>query len=183
MKIVAGEGKKKSEILGGPAEGGPAEVSRGGGPAEGESGGAPKSWTHPRKILNTQQQRHTTQRVVPRKEVHGPKNKRHEILPKSRSFPKVWAQNGLIKKRGPRDGLCQNWSETLKNMAKIKKILSPSPKTKNEMNKTKNRRKNPQNQKNGEKTNLSPPTPLPDQKKTKNQKKSTTKSKNGKIAS
>ena len=25
MKIVAGEGKKKSEILGGPAEGGPAE--------------------------------------------------------------------------------------------------------------------------------------------------------------
>ena len=30
MKIVAGEGKKKSEILGGPAEGGPGEGGPGG---------------------------------------------------------------------------------------------------------------------------------------------------------
>ena len=39
MKIVAGGGKKKSEILGGPAEGCPAEGgSPEGGPAEGSIG-------------------------------------------------------------------------------------------------------------------------------------------------
>ena len=68
MKIVAGEEKKKSEILGGRVEGGPAE----GGPAEEESGRAHKSWTHHENLEHTPH-RHTW--GVPRREVHGPKNK------------------------------------------------------------------------------------------------------------
>ena len=55
------EGKKKSEILGGPAEGGSRGRGSGGGRVGGGLEGAPKFWTHPQKFwTHTAPTHHTT---------------------------------------------------------------------------------------------------------------------------
>ena len=68
MKIVAGERKKKSEILGSPGEGGSGEREEGvgerGSGVRGSEGERPKSWTHRRKWAG-----------FPHNEVHCPKIK------------------------------------------------------------------------------------------------------------
>ncbi len=148
--------------------------------------------THNTTQHNTTQQRHTTQhnggsrtlwswaRGVLRREVHGPKkqdmsnklSRRAALLAKvfwgQGWFVKVWAQNGLIQKKGAKrrakSGAAKLGQKNKKNMEKqIKKtkISFPFTKTKNE--KTRNRKKSPKSE------NISPP--LPDQKikKSKNQ--------------
>ena len=186
----------EAPALGGPAESG-GVLWRG---SQGESGGAHRTDTPHHNTTTTTH--HTTQRGIPHRVVLGkegpskggpwPKKKQDMSNKLSRRatplaqvfrgpgwFAKVWAQNGLIQKRGKkRPGPKVVWAKVVraksgqKNSKTWKKTNKkktlPFTQNKNKMKKKKNR-KTSQNQKNGKNSFFTPPRVKNLKKKSKNQ--------------